>query len=162
MLQNHLRCAIITVAHLLFWGDFVKKAKKYIYPIVFSMFFVALYEMLVRSSYMFSGRVNNILSACAMLFLMAWIFVVLPFYCVKYSKIIIGEKLKFLFSIYNCIVLGAIPILPFSLQNDGKVVVVFFIWVAIWTFVPLVIRLNFTKKHDDNNSNETGDSVTKV
>ena len=133
----------------------MKKLKKYVYPIVFSMFFIALYEILVRSSYIFSGRVNDILSACAMLFLMAWIFVILPFYCVKYSKIIIGEKLKFLFSIYNCIVLGAIPMLPFSLQNDGKVVVVFFIWVAIWTFVPLVIRLNSTKKQGDNNSNET-------
>ncbi len=126
------------------------------------MFFVALYEILVRSSYMFSGRANDILSACAMLFLMAWIFVILPFYCVKYSKIIIGEKLKFLFSIYNCIVLGAIPILPFSLQNDGKVVVGFFIWVAIWTIVPLILRVISAKKQNHNNSNETGDSVTKV
>ncbi len=133
----------------------MKKTKKFICPAVFSIFFVVLYEMLVRLSYMFSERANDILSVCAMLFLMTWIFVILPFYCVKYSKIIIGEKLKFLFSIYNCIVLGAIPMLPFSLQNDGKVVVAFFIWVAIWTFVPLVIRLNFTKKHTDNNSNKT-------
>lgn len=157
MLQNTQKYAIITVSHLSFWGDLMQKNKKFIYPAVFSMFFVALYEILVRSSYMFSGRINNILSACAMLFLIAWIFVILPFYCVKYSKIIIGEKLKFLFSTYNCIVLCTIPILPFSLQNDAKVVVVFFIWVAIWTFVPLAIRLNFTEKHDDNNSNKTGE-----
>ena len=154
-MKNLLRCAIITVAHLLFWGDIVKKVKKYIYPFVFSIGFFVFYIIL--------GTIINTLDfegygglGLAILILFAWIFIVLPIYCVKYSKIIIDEKLRFLFPFYNAFILSFFYLIPFSLEDETYIYAfILFVWVALWSFVPLVIRLNSTKKQDDNDSNKT-------
>ena len=97
------------------------------------------------------------------LFLLALLLFAIPFYCVKYSKIIISEKLKFLFAAYNGLVLTLTYILPNCLEDETYIYgAILFAWVEIWTVLPLILRLISAKKHDDNNSNETGNSVTKV
>ena len=101
--------------------------------------------------------------AYAFIALLIWIFIVMPFYCFKYSKLIYEEKWKFLFIIYNPLIISLCHTGPFLISaipgNDAdiiiKITLALFGWVAIWSFVPLVIRLDSTKKQDDNNSNET-------
>ena len=136
----------------------MKKAKKYIYPFIFSIVFIVFWIAVVltinaTTSYEGYGGLG-----LALLILFAWLFVVLPIYCIRYSKIIIDEKLRFLFPFYNAFILSFFYLIPFSLEDETYIYAfILFVWVALWTFVPLVIRLNSTKEQDDNNSNKTGE-----
>ena len=72
------------------------------------------------------------------------------------------EKLKLLFAVYNPLAISFCYTFPFlemagesSFSGILKIAVFLFIWVAIWTFIPLLIRLDSTEKQDDNKSNET-------
>ena len=160
-MKKFKRCAIITVAHLLFWGDIVKKAKKYIYPFIFSVGFIVFGRTVGLIVNATTGTEGYRRLSIALLILFAWLLVVLPIYCIRYSKIILDEKLKFLFTFYNAFVLSLFSI--FHLEGARYIYSsIHFVWVALLTLIPLLIRLNFTKKHHENNSNETGDSVTKV
>ena len=136
----------------------MKKAKKYIYPFIFSIVFIVFWIAVVltinaTTSYEGYGGLG-----LELLILFAWLFVVLPIYCIRYSKIIIDEKLRFLFPFYNAFVLSFFYLLPFNFEDETYIYCfILFVWVALWTFVPLVIRLNSTKEQDDNNSNKTGE-----
>lgn len=137
----------------------MKKAKKYIYPFILSAGFIVFGRtvgLIVNATTAGYGRLG-----LAFLILFAWLLVALPIYCIRYSKIILDEKLKFLFTFYNAFVLSLFSI--FHLEGARFMYSsIHFVWVAILTLIPLLIRLNFTKKQHDNNSNKTGDSVTKV
>ena len=93
-----------------------------------------------------------------------------PIYCFKYSKLICEEKRKFLFIIYNSLVIALCYTGPFLVAaipgNDVDIVIkitaALFGWIAICTYVSYLVRINTTKEPDENNSNETEDSVTKV
>ena len=94
--------------------------------------------------------------ALAILILFAWLIVVLPIYCIRYSKIIMDEKLRFLFPFYNSFVLSFFYLLPFNFEDETYIYCfILFVSVALWTFIPLLVRLNSTKKQDENNLNET-------
>lgn len=156
-MQNIQICAIITVAHLLFWGDIVKKAKKYIYPPIFSAAFLTLYIFLL----FLVGKVISFPhgsyapAAWLVLFTLAWLIVPLPIYCIKYSKIIIDEKLKFLFSAYNSLLIIVSHVLPFNLQNEKEIVTYFILWVLFWNVVPLICRLIYRKYEEKDAEKET-------
>ena len=133
----------------------MKKAKKYIYPFIFSIGFivfwiaVALIITATTSNEGYGGL------SLAVLILFAWIIVVLPIYCVRYSRIIIDEKLRFLFAFYNAVVLSFMYLIPFNFEDETYIYcLILFIWISLWTCIPLFVRLNSTKKQDDNNSNE--------
>ena len=144
------------VAHLLFWGGFMKKAKKYIYPIIFSIIFIISWTSVVWIINSTSSGDGYGGIGIGLLILFAWIFIVLPIYCARYSKIIIDEKLKFLFPFYNAFVLSFFYLLPFSLEDETYIYAsIFFVWVAFLTLITLLIRLNSTKKQDNNNPNQT-------
>ena len=94
--------------------------------------------------------------------LITWISVIIPIFCLKYCKLIREEKLKILFGFYYPLVVSFCHMAPFtSGAGPGEygviitIAVALFAWVAIWTFIPLLIRLNSAKKQDDNNSLET-------
>ncbi len=136
----------------------MKKAKKYIYPVAFSAIFLILYIS-------FGFLLTNVISfphgsyapiAWLFLFLSALILIAIPFYCVKYSKVIINEKSKFLFAFFNGLVLTLTYIIPYCLEDETYIYgAILFVWVEIWTVLPLVLRSIFAKKQDDNKSNET-------
>ena len=146
----------------------MKKAKKYIYPFIFSICFFLTYIILgiALEIVLPSGDYAGL--AYAGFALIIWISVVVPIYCVIYSKIIREEKLKFLFVFYNPLIVTCCYTFPFldwdSSSSDSiiKIAIFIFIWIAVWTFIPLLIPLDSTKKQDDNISNKTEDSVTKV
>ena len=169
-MQNPEKCAIITVAHLLLWGDIVKKAKKYIYPFIFSISFFALFVIVVIVINRFYGNKEGYGGlGLALLFILLWILVATPIFCFKYSKHIYEEKRKFLFIIYNSLVISLCHTGPFLISaipgNDAdiiiKITLALFGWIAICTYVSYLVRINTTKEPNENNSNETRDSVKK-
>ena len=146
----------------MFWGDFVKKSKKYTYPFIFSICFFATYIILaIMLNIVFSGDYAGF--GYAGIALIIWILVVIPFYCFKYSKLIYEEKWKFLFIIYNSLVISLCltgPFLISAIPNGDayiiiKITLALFSWVALCTYVSFLIRLNTTDEQDDNNSLET-------
>ena len=154
-LKNPLRCAIITVAHLLFWGDLVKnKIKKYIYPPIFSAGFIAFWVAVVLIiNTTATGDEGYGGLGIAMLILFAWLILALPIYCIRYSKIIVDEKLKFVFSVYNSLLIIASHVLPFNLQGELTIIIYFVLWVLFWNFFPIVWRLlsrKYEEKHAEN------------
>ena len=110
----------------------MKKAKKYIYPFIFSIIFIIFWTsvVLIINSTSSGDGYGGI--GIGLLILFAWIFIVLPIYCARYSKIIIDEKLKFLFPFYNAFVLSFFYLLPFSLEDETYIYAsIFFVWVAL-------------------------------
>ena len=83
------------------------KIKKYIYPFAFSATFLMLYFFLAfLISKVFSFPHGSYAPvALLVLFTFAWLIVALPIYCIRYSKIVIDEKLKFVFSAYSSLLL---------------------------------------------------------
>ena len=79
----------------------MKKIKKYVYPFIFSIGFIVLGRttgLIVNAT---TGTDGYRRLGIALLILFAWLLVALPIYCIRYSKIILDEKLKFLFPFYN-------------------------------------------------------------
>lgn len=141
----------------------MKKAKKYIYPFIFSICFFVTYIILliVLEMVLPSGDYAGL--AYAFIVLLIWIFIVMPIYCFKYSKLIYEEKWKFLFIMYNSLVISLCLTGPFLISaipgNDAdiiiKITLALFGWIAICTYVSFLIRSNTTDKQDDNISGET-------
>ena len=131
--------AIITVAYLLFWGDLMKKTKKYIYPFIFSLsFFIFYYILAVVINSMDFGEGYGGLGL-ALLIIILWVLVVIPIYCLGYCKLIRQEKHKVLFGFYNpfVIVLGHVgPFIrgagPSSLNVIIKIAFFIFVWALFW------------------------------
>ncbi|MBO7215844.1 MAG: hypothetical protein J6V84_02480, partial [Clostridia bacterium] len=84
-------------------------------------------------------------AAWIVLLTLAWIIVLLPIYCIVYSKIIFEEKLNFLFSAYNSLTIIVSHILPFNLQGETIIIALFVFWVLFCNFVPLICRVAFRK-----------------
>ena len=125
----------------------MKKIKKYIYPIAFCAIFLILYSsfMLLLTKLISFPYGSYAPAALAVLFTLAWLIIALPIYCIRYSKIIVDEKLKFLFSIYNSLLIIVLHILPFNLQGEITIIVLFVLWVLFWNIVPLICRLSSLK-----------------
>ena len=132
-------------------GDgFMKKFKKYIYPIAFGAIFLILFPsfMLLLNKLISFPHGSYAPAAWAVLFTLAWLILALPIYCIRYSKIIVDEKLKFLFSTYNSLLIIVLHILPFNLQGETTIIVLFILWVLFWNIVPLICRL-ISRKHEE-------------
>lgn len=146
----------------------MKKAKKYIYPPIFSICFFVVFVVLVIVINKFYNNYGGL--GLALLFIMLWILVATPIFCFKYSKLIYKEKWKFLFIIYNSLVTSLCHTGPFlisAIPGKGadiiiKITLALFGWIALCTYSSYLIRVNITKEPSENNSNEAGDSVTKV
>ena len=129
-------------------GDEMKKAKKYIYPLFFSIGFLVSWTALVEIINATSSGEGYGSLGLGMLILFAWLIIALPIYCIRYRKIIVNEKLKFLFSTYNSLLIIALHILPFNLQGETTIIVLFILWVLFWNFVPLISRL-ISRKYEE-------------
>ena len=123
----------------------MKKIKKYIYPFVFSAVFLILYIVFV---FFIIGKVISFPygsyapAALAALFAIVWVIFVLPIYFIRYSKVIVDEKIKFLFAVYNGAVVVITHILPFGfLRGEEKILIAFSVWVALWCVLPPILRL---------------------
>ena len=130
----------------------MNKFKKYFYPFAFLGCFILIYMIL---AYILNDVVNMGFEAVAWvgLFCIGWILFVLPFYCIKYSKVIQCEKVKFLFVAFNSLVITFPYIFPFIQEDETYIYgFILFAWVTIWTVIPLFLRLFVAKKQGDNKS----------
>lgn len=128
----------------------MKKLKKYIYPFVFSGSFLLSYIILGITLSLTLDNGSYAGAAFAIVFAFAWFLFVLPFYCIRYIKMIFAERFRFLFAAYNSIALTLIHKVPFNLQgNDLKYVGCFFVWTLLWSFLPLLLRMHAAKESND-------------
>ena len=128
----------------------MKKAKKNIYPILFSIGFLIFWILTVTIiNETFKGDTGYGGLGIGLLLLFAWLIFGLPICCIRYSKIIIDEKLKFLFCAYNSLMIIVFHMLPFNLQGETTIIVLFILWVLFWNIVPLICRLK-SPKHEEN------------
>lgn len=128
----------------------MSKIKKYIYPIIFPVVFIALYILsaLVLSTVLSAGNYAG--AAIAIMIIIGWALFAIPFYCVRYTKIIIDEKLKFLFAVYNCLPIIAVPLAILNFDDDiYPYYFVFVLWVVFWNVLPLILRL-ISRKNREN------------
>ena len=141
----------------MFWGDYVKKAKKFIYPFVFSAAFLSLYFAFVFIITQFIDFPYGSYAPAGLLvlFTFAWLLIALPIYCIRYSKIVIDAKLRFLFSFYNSLMIIVSHVLPFNLQGETTIITHFVLWVLFWNIGPLVWRLLSRKYEEKTIENKT-------
>ena len=136
----------------------MKKIKKYIYPFIFSMCFFLTYAILSIVIGLVLPRGDYAGLAYAMIVLIVWVMIIMPIFSLGYSKLIYREKYKFVFGFYNPLVIALchtgpflIPAIPGSdVDIIVKIALAVFGWVAIWTFVPLHVRLTAAKEQAEN------------
>lgn len=135
----------------------MKKIKKYIFPFLFSALFWILYfvALFIINTFITDGGLAIFVF---FLFVMIWCYVIVPIFSVRYIRLIREEKLKFLFAVYNPIVLTAVHVLPWIITNSLKwyfalILTVFMIWSTLWSILPLVIYLISLKKKAEAEEN---------
>ena len=130
----------------------MNSAKKYTYPIAFSLS-CALSNVLI--SYIFSKIIDSLGAILGLVFgiiiefgFSLFIFIlVIPVYCFAYiKKIILNEKRKILFLLYNSFVLSMACILMFY-QDEKKLIygIIVFMWSVMWEILFLVYNLLIKK-----------------
>ena len=132
----------------------MKNAKKYIYPFICSVGFLFFWSALVFTINTFLYDYGYGGLGLGTLILFTWLILGLPIYCIKYSKIIVNENLKFLFCTYNSLIIIVFHILPFNLQGETTIIVLFVLWVLFWNIVPLICRLSAAKHEEKDIENE--------
>ncbi len=118
----------------------MKKLKIFLYPFLFSFGFVFAYTVPLYIIVEVTDPDGYGGLAIAMLFIVLWAFIVLPFYCIRYSKLIIDERFKMLFAVYNGAVLSPIHLIPFDLKGEEQIIAAFCLWATLWSFLPLCLR----------------------
>ena len=129
----------------------MEKMKKFLYPFVFSAAFLILYgvlALLLTTVFSFPNG-SYAPAAWIALFALAWVLLALPIFCIRYSKIVVDEKLRFLFSAYNALLIIVAHLLPFNWQGETAILVFFMLWGVFWTFSPLLVRLLFRRLKDE-------------
>ena len=141
----------------------MKKFKKFIYPVAFSAIFLILYfAFLFLLANVFSFPYGSYAPAAwAAMFVLAWLILALPIYCIRYSKIILDEKMKFLFCAYNSLLIILPHMFPFNWQAETRIITYFVLWVLFWNIVPLIWRLISRKYEDKDSENENQVSCDK-
>ena len=115
----------------------MKKVKKFILPVLFSLCCLCVSFVLSPSLYDFDiGGIIFVLG-----FIAVWIFVLIPLHCVLYSRrILLREKRKYLFALYNSFVLTMFYFLPLCTEDETYIYsLILFLWTALWSVLPLMI-----------------------
>ncbi len=111
----------------------MQKIKKIVYPFAFVIIsFIYLLVSLGIVNIFFHGD----WSALGVFFIavILLLLIILPIYCVKYSKIIQGERFKVLFATYNALIIVGSYMLPFiKLKEAYGYGIVIFVWVLFWS-----------------------------
>lgn len=131
----------------------MKKLKKFLYPPIFvAGFFVWSFFAVFAV-----GIIDTIRSfegygalAVVLLAVFAYVLLGLPLYCVRYSKIIIDEKLNFLFMGYNLVALETACFLTVrSFRSFEKARIAVSLWILFWSVIPFLLRLLSKKRNAD-------------
>ena len=122
------------------------KIKKYIYPFIFVI--TALLSFLILSFFL-EKQNADIGGAIVLLFaLILIVCVFLPIYCFTYGKkVLLNEKRKLLFSLYNSAIITLSYLLPLCMEGETYIYsLILFGWCELWTALPLIEFKKRTKK----------------
>ena len=114
------------------------KIKKYIYPFIF----VILASLSFFTLSVFLEEQNADMGGIAILLfaLILIIGVFLPIYCFTYGKkVLLNEKRKLLFTLYNSAVITLCYLLPLCMEGETYIYsLILFGWCELWTALPLI------------------------
>lgn len=116
----------------------MNKAKKYIYPFVFSLGFLAVWVGFVTLFNKIFDGVDYGVIELGILVLFAYLIIGVPIYCMKYGKLIVNEKNKIWLAGYNTLVIIAVHLLGFDLSGETTIAILFILWVLLWNALPLL------------------------
>ncbi len=137
--------------------DSLQKCKKWVYPFIFGICSFVCLIFVVPVAYCIAIDVEDFTGMIIFGFA-GVLLVAIPFYCYRYTKIVRAEKHKFIFAIYNSVVITLIYILPFVFEKDPWAVgAIVFVWLCSWSIVPLFIR----QKVNDSVNDTVSDDVTE-
>ena len=111
----------------------MRKLKKYICPIAFSVLSLVLFVALVVVLECVLDNGSYAGAALMYIFLGVWVLLAMPVYCAIYSKVIYKEKCKYIFAVYSGLISS-------FLHFSNKVSWVLFLWILIWTLLFLALR----------------------
>ena len=136
----------------------MKNLKKFTYPITFLIFsfviYILLTSLLVEIPFPYGERRPDGWDEISGLL---WNVFITQFFCIFYGKIISKEKRKYLYVIYNSIVLLPFGAILFEWHNGGFVLLI--IWTTVCTFCA---SGPFKKSKDDNTEeNDTTNLISK-
>ncbi len=115
----------------------MKKLKKYLYPVFFSLGFLIFWTASCFIINLFVSALDYANLAWGILILFAWFFIAIPIYGIRYSKIILDEKRKILFVAYNSLLIVVGHILTFG---HPTILIIITPWALFWNFIPLLWR----------------------
>ncbi|MBQ8858845.1 MAG: hypothetical protein IJ012_03540 [Clostridia bacterium] len=123
------------------------KAKKFVFPFVFSLacilsyliVFAVLLKILTDSGAIVGFSIGVIIAFWFIVFL--FLFVV-PCYCFVYGKkILLNEKRKYLFTLYNSLILAVFCFLVLHIEGETYTYsILLYLWAEIWSVLPLLLH----------------------
>lgn len=127
----------------------MKKAKIFVYPLIASAISYLAYIILVIVINSISFKDYGGLGVF-FLCVIIWAFLLIPIYCVVYSRLIRDEKHGLIFAFYNPVVLGLTLGVPWLVADEAWLYVgTFFVWATIWTVLPVVVH-RISLKYKEN------------
>lgn len=120
----------------------MRKIEKLIYPFAFSIFsYICLLIFTPILSTIFNGDFAAL--GAFLIILIIYGLAVIPYYCIRYSKIIQEERFKVLFAIYNALVIVGCYMLPLiKFEETYGYGIVIFVWALFWSISFLNLRSN--------------------
>ena len=127
----------------------MKPFHKFIYPVVFSLScflsYWLLFAVLLKNAVIEGGflgfLVGIVLSSG---FVVYFFLIVIPIYCFVYSrKNLLNEKRKFIFTLYNSLVLTAFCLILFLVEKETHALtysLLLFAWAELWSVLPLLLK----------------------
>lgn len=121
----------------------MSKYAKYLSPLAFSLSCLLCYGILAA---IFSrirnlgGAILGIIFGATMI--LTLFLIAVPCHCFVYGrKILRCEKRKFIFSLYNALVLTLSYLLPFCMEGETYLYsALLFMWALLWSALPLLFR----------------------
>lgn len=121
------------------------KIKKFIYPFLFSICAFAVLLLLFLRSENNSVSLANGINFVVAVFIIVGVFV--PVYCFLYcKKILLKQKTKFIFTVYNSIVITLFYLLPLCTEKETYLYsLILFCWCEFWSALPMIKAKNKTR-----------------
>ncbi|MBE7064188.1 MAG: hypothetical protein E7384_00005 [Ruminococcaceae bacterium] len=126
------------------------KIKKYIFPFIFS---IVIFSAFLQLSFFLEQQDADLGGIVILLFaLILFIGVLIPIYCFIYGKkVLLKEKRKFIFTLYNSAVITLFYLLPKCTEGETYIYsLILFAWCESWSLIPLLKFKKNTRKTETN------------
>ena len=114
--------------------------RKFIFPFLFSICWLGAFLILMFA--LDGADISGLVFYLG--FLIILFFILIPLYSFLYSrKLLLNEKRKHLFALYNAFVITMSYFLPFCAEGETYIYsIILFLWSAFWSILPLIVHKN--------------------